>query len=64
MTPEEVARKTQIFQIKLELLNLPNEESLIGLYPDCPRQVSQEFDRIIARRETLHTMLSNFNALP
>ena len=64
MSPDEVARKIQIFQIKLELLNLPDEDELIDAYPDCPRHISAEFDRIIARREALHTMLANFNALP
>ncbi len=64
MNPEEVARKVQIFQIKLELLNLPDEELLISSHPECPRWASAELDRIVARRETLLTMLRNFNALP
>ena len=64
MAPDEVARKVQICQIKIELLNLPDEEELIDAYPDCPRHISYEFDRIVARREALHIMLKNFNALP
>ena len=61
---DEVNQKIQIFQIRLELLNLPDEEELIDNFPDCPRWASREFDRIISRRETLTKMLANFNALP
>lgn len=61
---DEVNLKIQIFQIKLELLNLPDEEELIDNFPDCPPWVSAEVDRIVSRREILSTMLANFNALP
>jgi hypothetical protein len=60
---DEINLKIQIFQIKLELLNLPDEEELIDNFPDCPRWASAELDRIVSRRQALTTMLANFNAL-
>lgn len=64
MNPEEIQRKILIYEIKLELLNLPDIDELIDAHPDCPRHISQEVDRILVKQETLHTLLNNFNALP